>query len=271
VDSVTWTDAVAFCQKATEMLRQRKLVADGEVIRLPSEAEWEYVCRAGTTTAYSFGDKGDDLKDYSWFKGNSKGEDPAVGKKKPNPWGLYDVHGYGWEWCLDDWAPTTRGLRRTAGGASTLPRRRCFAAALGATRAETHRSAYRHTAAGNEERHDRLPLRPHVQVSRNGERGERKMEKAVKVHRYLVPHRITAALLLVLLFLLFPHSVPGRRLAAVPGPRRDGTSTETGLVGSWTRRARRCSGSTTPVPWFPAGPVVAASTSSSSTARAARR
>src|SRR5262245_3793702 len=109
VDSVTWNDAVSFCEKTTDLLRQRKLLAEGEVIRLPSEAEWEYFARAGTTTAYSFGDKADDLKDYSWFKGNSKGEDPAVGKKKPNPWGLYDIHGYGWEWCLDDWAATYEG------------------------------------------------------------------------------------------------------------------------------------------------------------------
>jgi formylglycine-generating enzyme required for sulfatase activity len=100
---VSWGDAFEFCKKATTELRQRKLLGDDEVIRMPSEAEWEYACRAGSTTAYSFGDKEDDLKDYAWFKGNAKGEDPPVGVKKPNAWGLYDTYGYTWEWCQDDY------------------------------------------------------------------------------------------------------------------------------------------------------------------------
>jgi formylglycine-generating enzyme required for sulfatase activity len=112
VEMVTWDDANAFCRKATELLRDRKLLGDDEVIRLPSEAEWEYACRAGTTERYSFGDKADDLKDYAWFKGNSKGEDPPVGKKKPNAWGLYDMHGYVWEWCADAWHPSHEGAAK---------------------------------------------------------------------------------------------------------------------------------------------------------------
>jgi formylglycine-generating enzyme required for sulfatase activity len=106
---VSWDEASDFCRKVTDELRRRKLLGDTEVIRLPTEAEWEYACRAGTTTAYSFGDTADDLKDYAWFKGNSKGEDPPVGKKKPNPWGLYDLHGYVWEWCQDAWEPGYAG------------------------------------------------------------------------------------------------------------------------------------------------------------------
>jgi formylglycine-generating enzyme required for sulfatase activity len=109
VEMVTWTDAGDFCRKATTELRRRKLLPESEVIRLPSEAEWEYACRAGTKTAYSFGDKAEDLKDYAWFKGNSKGEDPPVGKKKANPWGLSDMHGYVWEWCQDAWHPDYKG------------------------------------------------------------------------------------------------------------------------------------------------------------------
>jgi formylglycine-generating enzyme required for sulfatase activity len=109
VELITWNDAVEFCQKATAELRQKKLIGEREVIRLPSEAEWEYACRAGTTTVYSFGDDVKQLGDYAWFKGNAAGNDPPVGMKKPNPWGLYDLHGYIWEWCQDSWHDSYSG------------------------------------------------------------------------------------------------------------------------------------------------------------------
>lgn len=102
-EMMTWLEGNEFCTKVAGLLRKRKLLGDDEEIRLPSEAEWEYVCRAGTTTAYSFGDDISQLTDYAWFKGNSKGHDPPVGVKKANPWGFYDMHGYLWEYCLDSW------------------------------------------------------------------------------------------------------------------------------------------------------------------------
>ena len=181
VEMMSWKDANDFCQKITQQLRDRKLIGADEVIRLPTEAEWEYCCRAGTTTKYSFGDEAQpagevsfdvlltgfgenkakvvkvildatnlDLKDaknlaggafkplrlllsqddattlkagieqaggtctlrtailldkFGWHTENAAGNDPPIGELKPNPWGLYDMHGYLWELTADEWAP----------------------------------------------------------------------------------------------------------------------------------------------------------------------
>jgi formylglycine-generating enzyme required for sulfatase activity len=94
VETVSWNDVQEFVAKLNEMEGTNKY-------RLPSEAEWEYACRAGTTTYYSFGDDESELGEYAWYDVNSGGIPHPVGQKKPNPWGLYDMHGNINEWVQD--------------------------------------------------------------------------------------------------------------------------------------------------------------------------
>jgi formylglycine-generating enzyme required for sulfatase activity len=112
-EMMTYADAIKFCKIATSRMREAKLIGQDEEIRLPTESEWEYCCRAGTATAYSFGDKATAPEDqdtkasvlnvYAWHTGNAAGNDPAVGVLKANPWGLHDMHGYLWEFVADEW------------------------------------------------------------------------------------------------------------------------------------------------------------------------
>lgn len=128
VEQVSWEDAQKFIKALNEKERTNKY-------RLPTEAEWEYAARAGTTTNYSFGDNASKLDDYAWFQENSGNIAHPVGQKKPNPWELYDIHGNVWEWVQDEWqenygdAPTngsawksinvvTRNTNRVARGGS---------------------------------------------------------------------------------------------------------------------------------------------------------
>ena len=129
VEMLTHSEAIAFCEKATRLMRAAKMIPKGREVRLPTEAEWEYFARAGTDTVYSFGDAVKELDKHAWHTGNAAGNDPPVGALAPNPWGLYDVHGYLSEWCLDVPSENYKSTPKdgsahnpTAGGANRIVR-----------------------------------------------------------------------------------------------------------------------------------------------------
>jgi len=115
VTAVSWFDAVGFCNRLSDRAglepcyefdgQEVRWVRDTGGYRLPTEAEWEYAARAGTTTRWSFGDDESKLGKYAWYGGNSGREAHEVAKLEPNPWGLYDIHGNVWEWCWDIFGP----------------------------------------------------------------------------------------------------------------------------------------------------------------------
>ncbi len=113
--NITWYEV-------QEFIRRLNAAAGEEVYRLPTEAEWEHACRAGTATAWSFGDDREQLDEHAWYHDNAwdtgRGHPREVGTRRPNPWGLYDMHGNAMEWCQDRAAPYAAADRVDPTGAA---------------------------------------------------------------------------------------------------------------------------------------------------------
>lgn len=153
VEQVRWSDAAKYCNARSRLeglqpcydLETWECDFDADGYRLPTEAEWEYACRAGTKTSYFFGDKPNKLKNYAWFKENSGRRPRSIGKKLPNPWGLHDMYGNVFEWCNDfyqvdyyDVSPE-KNPRGPETGESKIVRGGCWN-----SNADKCRSSYRH-------------------------------------------------------------------------------------------------------------------------------
>jgi formylglycine-generating enzyme required for sulfatase activity len=152
VERVQWNEAVRFCNICSEMegftpcydLRTWECDFEASGYRLPTEAQWEYACRAGTQTEYFFGNDDGQLSKFAWCKPHSLGRTWPVAQKRPNPWGLYDMHGNVWEWCNDYYSETYYSespLENPTGPASGT--KRVLRGGAWSSTAEACRAAYR--------------------------------------------------------------------------------------------------------------------------------
>jgi formylglycine-generating enzyme required for sulfatase activity len=112
VEQVNWDN----CQ---EFLKKLQSKSPGLKLSLPTEAQWEYACRAGSKTEYVSGDDASGLGEYAWFYASFRGTTHDVGVKRPNAWGLYDMHGNVWEWCQDWYGAYAAGAAKDPSGASS--------------------------------------------------------------------------------------------------------------------------------------------------------
>jgi formylglycine-generating enzyme required for sulfatase activity len=140
VEMVSWHEAVEFCRRLSEKT--------GKTFRLPTEAEWEYASRVGSKTRFSFGDSDSTLGDYAWYKSNSGGKTHLVGRKKPNAWGLYDMHGNVAEWCADWYGSYSSGSSTDPQGAGSGRSRVVRGGAWFNVAPGTFRCAFRYFSAG---------------------------------------------------------------------------------------------------------------------------
>ena len=138
VETVSWDNAQDFCKKLS--------ATSGKTVRLPTEAEREYACRAGSTTTYCFGDNENGLGEYAWYASNSDNKTHPVGEKKPNAWGLYDMHGNVWEWCQDWYGDYPAGAvtdpQGAAQGAGRVLRGGCWGGVPGGCRSARRGSGF---------------------------------------------------------------------------------------------------------------------------------